>query len=120
MGRNWNGARDGGLFVPWSLRHAWTPELQKKYGDQLKNRAGLDSSHATAGQELKFTEPGEFIQYLYNRMRVKELGARTIAGLRDNVSYPKQTGKATGSWVGENPCVDVADSALAAASTATS
>jgi HK97 family phage major capsid protein len=61
---------------------------------------------------LKFTEPGEFIQYLYNRMRVKELGARTIAGLRDNVSYPKQTGRASGSWVGENPGTDVADSAL--------
>jgi len=32
--------------------------------------------------------------------------------LRDNVAYPKQTGKATGSWVAENPGVDVTDSAL--------
>jgi HK97 family phage major capsid protein len=61
---------------------------------------------------LIFTLPGEFIQYLYNRMRVKELGAQTIAGLRENVAYPKQTGKVTGYWVGENPGVDVADSAL--------
>jgi HK97 family phage major capsid protein len=45
-------------------------------------------------------------------MRTKQLGARTLAGLRDNVSYPKQTGRATGAWVGENPGVDVADSAL--------
>jgi HK97 family phage major capsid protein len=51
---------------------------------------------------------------------VKELGARTIAGLRDNVSYPKQTGKATGSWVGENPGSDVADSALTLGSIASS
>ena len=70
--------------------------------------------------ELKFTEPGEFIQFLYNQMRVKQLGARTIAGLRDNVSYPKQTGKATGSWVGENPGTDVADSALTLGSIASS
>jgi len=121
--KDWKGSRHGGLFVPWSLRHAWTPELQKKYGDQLKpraERAGLDSATATAGAELKFVEPGEFIQYLYNRMRVKELGARTISGLRDNVSYPKQTGKETGSWVGENPGVDVTDAALTLGSIASS
>jgi HK97 family phage major capsid protein len=110
--RNWTGARHGGLYVPWSLRHAWTPELQQKFGPLLAKRAGLDSATGTAGAELKFTEPGEFIQFLYNQMRVKELGARTIAGLRDNVSYPKQTGKASGSWVGENPGSDVVDSAL--------
>jgi HK97 family phage major capsid protein len=120
IGRTYSGTRHGGLFVPWSIRHAWTPELQKKFGPILKQRAGLDSGTATAGQELKFTEPGEFIQFLYNSMRVKELGARTIAGLRDNVSYPKQTGKATGSWVGENPGSDVADSALTLGSIASS
>lgn len=109
--KDWKGARHGGLFVPWSIRHMMTPDLQKKFG-ALEKRAGLDSSTATAGLELKFTEPGEFIQYLYNQTRVKQLGARTITGLRDNVSYPKQTGKATGSWVGENPGSDVADSAL--------
>lgn len=107
------GEAHGGLFVPWSIRHAWTPELQKKYGPLLKTRAGLSSNVSGEGQELKYTEPGEFILFLYNSMRVKELGARTIAGLRDNVSYPKQTGRATGSWVGENPGSDVADSALA-------
>jgi HK97 family phage major capsid protein len=121
--KNWTGKRHGGLFVPWSIRHAWSPELTKKFGrapERIQNRAGLDSGTATAGQELKFTEPGEFIQFLYNQMRVKELGARTIAGLRDNVSYPKQTGKASGSWVGENPGSDVADSALTLGSIASS
>jgi HK97 family phage major capsid protein len=118
--KSWKRGSHGGLFVPWSLRHAWSPELQTKFGPILKQRAGLDSGTATAGQELKFTEPGEFIQFLYNSMRVKELGARTIAGLRDNVSYPKQTGKASGSWVGENPGSDVADSALTLGSIASS
>ena len=100
--KDWKGERHGGLFVPWSISAPSNPS----------SRAGLSSNVAGSGQELKFTEPGEFIQYLYNRMRVKELGARTIAGLRDNVSYPKQTGKVSGSWVGENPGVDVADAAL--------
>jgi HK97 family phage major capsid protein len=118
--KDWKGARHGGLFVPWSIRHAVTPELRAKYPNLFQKRAGLDSGTATAGQELKFTEPGEFIQFLYNSMRVKELGARTIAGLRDNVSYPKQTGKAGGSWVGENPGSDVADSALTLGSIASS
>jgi HK97 family phage major capsid protein len=109
--------------VPWSLRHAWTPDLTKRFGEHggvQQVRAGLDSGNATAGQTLKFTEPGEFIQFLYNQMRVKQLGARTIAGLKDNVSYPKQTGRATGSWVGENPGSDVADSALTLGSIASS
>ena len=110
--KNWKGERHGGLFVPFSIRHMMTPEFAKRIGVKIETRAGLDSATATAGAELKFTEPGEFIQYLYNSMRVKQLGARTIAGLRDNVSYPKQTGRATGSWVGENPGTDVADSAL--------
>ena len=120
IAKSYKGARHGGILVPWSIRHAWTPELQKKFGPVLKQRAGLDSATSGAGAELKFTEPGEFIQFLYNQMRVKELGARTIAGLRDNVSYPKQTGKASGSWVGENPGSDVADSALTLGSIASS
>lgn len=110
--RDWKGANHGGLHVPWSMRHNMTPDFLKKSGIDFSKRAGLDSQTATAGLELKFTEPGEFIQFLYNRMRVKQLGARTISGLRDNVSYPKQTGRATGSWVAENPGTDVADSAL--------
>jgi HK97 family phage major capsid protein len=121
--KNWRGSRHGGLFVPWSLRHAWTADLTKRFGEHggvQQTRAGLDSGNATAGQTLKFTEPGEFIQFLYNQMRVKQLGARTIAGLKDNVSYPKQTGRATGSWVGENPGTDVADSALTLGSIASS
>ena len=107
-----HGARGhGGLFVPWTIRHAWSRGLDRRVS-LMKTRAGLDSKTANEGAELKFTAPGEFIEFLYNRMRVKELGARTLAGLRDNVSYPKQTGKASGTWVGENPGSDVADSAL--------
>lgn len=73
-------------------------------------RAGLDSKTSTKGSELVFTQPGEFIDMLRNKMRVRELGARVLTGLTGPVSFPKQTGAASGSWVGENPGSDVADS----------
>jgi hypothetical protein len=45
-------------------------------------------------------------------MALKALGAVTMSGLTGNQALPKQTGKATGSWVAENPGQDVADSNL--------
>ena len=102
------GKRYGGFFVPWGIS-AGSFARRISHNDQ---RAGLDSATSTKGTELKFTEPGAFIDFLYNQMRVKELGAQTVTGLRDNVAFPKQTGKATGSWVAENPGSDVADSNL--------
>jgi HK97 family phage major capsid protein len=107
IARSHIGETHGGLFVPWNIGAG---EFARKGRESI--RAGLDSATATKGNELKFTAPGDFLQYLYNTMRVKELGATTLTGLRDNVAYPKQTGKATGSWVAENPGSDVADSNL--------
>jgi HK97 family phage major capsid protein len=103
------GKRYGGVLVPWNLSAG---EFARKGTKSISTRAGLDSKTSTTGTELKFTKPGDFLDYLYNRMRVKELGATTVTGLRDNVAFPKQTGKATGSWVAENPGSDVADSNL--------
>ena len=114
-------ASHGGIFIPWNIsageferkdpksiqRRASMQKLQ-----ELQKRAGLDSKTSTTGTELKFTEPGDFLEFLYNRTRVKELGAQTISGLRDNVAFPKQTGKATGVWSAENPGADIADSNL--------
>jgi HK97 family phage major capsid protein len=99
------GKRFGGIFVPWGITTGGSRR-------EIQQRAGLDSKTSTTGAELKFTEAGDFLEFLYNRMRVKELGAQTISGLRDNVAFPKQTGKASGSWVAENPGSDVADSNL--------
>jgi HK97 family phage major capsid protein len=103
----------GGIFIPWNIGAGSfarkVPHIQKR---AIEKRAGLDSATATKGSELKFTKPGDFLEYLYNRTRVKELGAQTVTGLRENVAYPKQTGKASGTWVAENPGSDVADSNL--------
>jgi HK97 family phage major capsid protein len=78
----------------------------------LTTRAGLDSITATKGTELKFTQPGEFIDLLRAKMRLRQLGARVLSGLTGPVSFPKQTAAASGSWVAENPGSDVADSNL--------
>jgi HK97 family phage major capsid protein len=108
--RSHKGGTHGGIFVPWNLPAG---SFARKVPRSMKQeRAGLDSATTTKGNELKFTKPGDFLQFLYNQMRVKELGAQTITGLRENVAFPKQTGKATGSWVAENPGSDVADSNL--------
>jgi HK97 family phage major capsid protein len=98
----------GGLFVPYSL--TIDPEAVRRATEMY--RAGLDTQTTTKGKEVVFTEPGPFIEFLYNRMVVKALGAQTLSGLQGNLAFPKQTGKATGSWVAENPGTDVADSNL--------
>jgi HK97 family phage major capsid protein len=101
------GQRHGGIFVPWNISVGDVSRTRS-----MKQRAGLDTATTNKGAELKFTEPGAFIEFLYNSMRVKELGAQVVTGLRDNVAFPKQTGKSSGTWVGENPGSDVADSNL--------
>jgi HK97 family phage major capsid protein len=104
------GPRHGGIFIPWNVSCG---EFARKGARRIqKQRAGLDTATATKGTELKFTKPGDFLDYLYNQMRVKELGAQTVTGLRENVAFPKQTGKGTGAWVAENPGSDVAETNL--------
>ena len=110
IARSHRGEDHGGIFVPWNLSAG---SFARKIPRSMQlERAGLDSATSTKGTELKFTEPGAIIDFLYNTMRVKELGATVVTGLQYNVAFPKQTGKATGSWVAENPGSDVADSNL--------
>ena len=112
--RSHKGENHGGIFIPWNIGAGSFARKGARKGarSMQQKRAGLSTNVATAGQELKFTEPGDFLAYLYNQMRVKELGATVVSGLRDNVAFPKQTGTVTGAWVAENPGADVADSNL--------
>lgn len=89
----------GGVLVPF------------RTGDHA-TRAGLDSATATKGAELKFTQAGEMIDLLRPQLKLSALGARMILGLTGPVSFPQKTAGATGSWVGENPGSDVAESNL--------
>jgi HK97 family phage major capsid protein len=99
--------RHGGLFVPYKI--GIDPALAAKAERAI--RSGMDTKTVGSGKELVFIEPGSFIDYLYNRMLVKQFGSQTISGLQANIAFPKQTGKSTGSWVAENPGVDVAETA---------
>jgi Phage capsid family len=109
--KTWEGKKRGGVFVPYRLG---VDPVRAAAARDFLQRAGIATALAAGttnqGKELVFTEPMEFIQFLYNSMRLKALGARVISGLTGNVAFPKQTGRATGSWVGENPGTDVADS----------
>lgn len=96
--------RRGGICVPFTLAI-----------DPVSLRAGtvgLDSKTTNQGKELAFTESAPLIEYLYNRMIVRELGAEVLDGLQGSLAFPKQTGKSTGSWVSENPGTDVEESDL--------
>ena len=55
---------------------------------------------------------GELIDLLRNMAVAVRLGARVLTGLQGPVSFTKQTGAGTATWVGENPGSDVADSNL--------
>lgn len=93
--------RHGGIFVPVDLR-----------SDEDRQRA-LDSKTVTKGPELIQEEHGELIEILRQKTVLSRLGARFLTGLTAPVSFPKQTGRLTAYWVGENPAVDVPESDLA-------
>lgn len=90
----------GGIFVPTGLH------------SEALQRAGLDTATATAGQENVYTEYGGFIEFLYNMAKVLGLGVTRLSGLQGNVSFLKQTGKATAEWIAENPGSDASESNL--------
>lgn len=71
----------------------------------------LDTGTTSQGAELKFIEPGSFIELLRNRSYVERLGARVLSGLQGNVAFPRQTAAQSGSWVGEGPTTAVSLSA---------
>lgn len=91
--------KHGGLFFPMNAPGTTV-------------RAGLDSTATSAGLELKFIEPGSFIEVLRNSAKVMSLGATFIPGLQGNVAFPRQTAAGTATWQAENPGSDVSDSNL--------
>ena len=113
--KEWTRQSHGGVFIPWSIRHNFTT----KGGAQ--KRAGLDSNSGAAGGDLVFTEPGTFIQFLYNRMRVKELGARPSRDSATTSLTRNKPGRRRGrGWSVTPPGTDVADAALTLGSVASS
>jgi HK97 family phage major capsid protein len=75
-------------------------------------RAVLDSQTSTKGAELKFVEPGPFLELLRAKAMVGRLGATVLGGLRGDVDAVRQTGSATAQWLPESPTADVTISNL--------
>lgn len=87
-----NYKRNGGIFVPLSVRSA--------ISEALYNTSGK-------GASTVFTQAGEFIDMLRNASVAVGLGARVISGLTGPVSFPSQTGGVSVSWVAENSGTNV-------------
>lgn len=90
------GRESGGLLIPVDvLRASLTPGGQQR---------DLVVGTSTAGGNLVATEVlgGSFIDVLRNNLALTGLGARMMTDLVGNIAIPRQTGAATGYWVGEN------------------
>jgi HK97 family phage major capsid protein len=48
---------------------------------------------------------GSMIELLRNQMAIVRMGARSLSGLKGNVSIPRQTGGATASWLAEDSTI---------------
>ena len=97
-----DGMYRGGLIVPHSI-------TTSMYG----TRAGLDSATATKGAELKFNEPGPFIEALRKKAVVLRLGATELEGLRGDVKLPRSSAPGTAAFISaQNPGSDVSDTNL--------
>jgi HK97 family phage major capsid protein len=114
-------ARPGydGEEVTASFEHDIHQEIGRKVGESKRGgiyiptvmtRSALDTQTSTKGSEIVYTEPQEFITLLRNKAMVLALGARMLAGLQGNISFPRQTGAGTFYWTGENPGADVTES----------
>ena len=107
-----HGAEDRRLYIPHSLPiFAVERSLQARFAHFFQ-RGALEVATASKGGELKFIEPGPFIELLRNRMLVRQLGAQVLTGLRGDISFPRQITAAAASWVPESPTADVGSSNL--------
>lgn len=99
------------IFIPMNL---WVDQGKAQgVREQLYFQRGAhEVATASKGGELKFTEPGPFIEMLRNRIFTRALGARFLSGLNGDVQFPRQTGAHTVAWVGESPTADASESNL--------
>lgn len=63
---------------------------------------GTTTTTGDQGGVLIPSSQGEYIDVLYNRMKVFELGARRLTGLSGNVDISRKTAASAAVWEGEN------------------
>lgn len=119
-----NGGDRGGVLAPLRLRNSGLEgdpaklEAAEMRGAGLTGMAlrqalamrALDSKTLGKGSEFVYEQAGELIELLRNYAAVLSMGARSLTGLTQPISFPKQTGASTAYWVGENPPSDVPES----------
>lgn len=84
--------RGMGLFVPTALR----PQA-----------SGLDTKTGSAGNYLVEVQVPDLIDALRSQMRLVQLGAQLVPGLRFAIQFPVESSTTAASWVGENSATDV-------------
>lgn len=67
----------------------------------MQTRVSHSVSVAANGGNAKFTEYGGFIDFLYNRSVVMQLGATVLPGLQGDVAFPRQITKGSTFWLAE-------------------
>lgn len=86
--------------------------LQRPVGAEAVARA-MATTPGAKGSYLVNTENMGFIDILRNRSVAMAMGARVLSGLVGNVSFARQTGKASVTWqAGEGTSVTAGDQAL--------
>lgn len=82
----------GSIFVPGEV-------LQRPLGIEASQRA-MATQPGSAGGYLVSVDNMGFIDILRNRSVAMRMGARRMPGLVGNVTFPRQTGKASVTWQG--------------------
>jgi len=93
LGREIRGG--AGIFIPTRLN----PQA-----------SGLDTKTNAGGGYTVATDVHDYVDMLRQQMRVAQLGATVLTGLRFNVQIPTESTATSVSWIGgDNPGVDVAE-----------
>ncbi len=94
-----------GILIPLDVLEAPPPPEVQRAMAARSGRAfrTLDSTAASSGANLIPVEHlgASFIEVLYNMMRVRQLGATVLSGLRGDVDIPKRALGGVAQWVGE-------------------
>jgi len=86
--------------------------FEKEVSDQVRKALGTDTGPA-GGYIVPTEYVAEVIELLRAKTVVRELGATILDGLTGSpVEIPKQTGGATGYWVGQNSAITASDPTL--------
>ena len=76
-------------------------QLLGRFTAAMHQRANMAVATSGAGQQLKFTEYGGFLEILRNRMYLTQLGAQTLSGLQGDVGFVTMPSANTWQWGAE-------------------